>query len=60
MFENKKYDPVTAPVPGVDPKQRSNELKELSTAGDPLPPKPLSTEEKVIFKSKRLGIKIVR
>lgn len=58
MFENKKYDPVTATVPGVDPQKRSDELKEISTAGDPQSSKKIPNEEKIIFK--KFGIKIIK
>jgi hypothetical protein len=34
----KKYDPVTAPVPGVDQEYRQEILNEISCAGDPRQP----------------------
>jgi hypothetical protein len=60
MFEknNRKYNPVMAPVPGVDQQQREDELIEISMAGDPLPSVPPHKEKEVIFK--KFGIKILK
>ena len=40
--DGKKYDPVTATVPGVDQRYRQEILDEISLAGDPHGPKAVS------------------
>jgi len=53
----KKYDPVTAHVPGTDPKAIAEEKIKIAESGDPLPPNP-EKKETVLFD--KFGIKIVR
>lgn len=62
MFHEKKekYDPVTAPIPGVDQNLRQEELTAFQKAGDPLPIVQTGTKRKVIFSSKILGITITK
>lgn len=53
MFNEKPpYDPVTAPVPGVNQKMRAEELKSALSLGDPSSSKSpiVPQEKKVIFK----------
>jgi len=51
MSEKVKYDPVTAPVPGVDPAARQQEINAFHTAGDPIAP----SEPKVTSKKSKLS-----
>jgi len=51
------YDPVTAPVPGIDPKQWADSINKYKNAGDPMPKREPPKEE-IIFKLP--GIRLVR
>jgi len=50
MLEKETYDPVTAPVPGVDEAQRQIEMKEFCGFGDPeFQNLPLKEKKNVLF-----------
>lgn len=60
--ENTNYDPVTAPVPGVNQEARQKEINTLYTnAGDPITPsepKITPKKSKILTALENLGIKI--
>ncbi len=50
--EKPGYDPVTAPVPGVDEKYKKELIEELANQGDPITPSANvnEPERKTVFK----------